>query len=71
MRESPGSGSYRAVLDYNPHFALASFHLAQLLKELDRPEEAKAALQTFLSEWKDADPDVPEKTAALRLEEEL
>ncbi len=51
---------YREVIDYNPNFALAYYHLGQLLKKTDRPTEAAAELNTFLELWSDADDTVPE-----------
>ena len=40
------------------------FYRAQALEKLGRPAEAVAAYRVFLALWKDADPDVPEVSAA-------
>jgi tetratricopeptide (TPR) repeat protein len=63
--------AYREALKYNPHFAPALLHLAQLLKDMGRVDQAKDALQSFFLEWKDADADSSEYAAATRLMADL
>ena len=57
--------AYLDALAYNPHYALARFHLAKLLKSTGAVAEALKELRTFLNEWKNA-----EKTAAELIEAE-
>ncbi len=56
--------AYRDALLYNPHYGLARFHLARLLKKQNALEEAQREAQTFLIDWEKADADNPEVVAA-------
>ena len=56
--------SYREALSYNPHFALARFHLARLLDGNGDKEGARNEMKLFLEEWNEADPDVRELVEA-------
>jgi len=47
--------AYQDSLAYNPHFALARFHLARLLKNRGLPEDARREMSLFLKDWADAD----------------
>ena len=42
--------SYREALSYNPHYALARFHLGRLLVGLDKQEDARSEMKLFLEE---------------------
>jgi serine/threonine protein kinase/tetratricopeptide (TPR) repeat protein len=63
--------SYRDALSYNPHYDLARFHLAHLLKAKGSFADARSEMQAFLQAWQNADPDVPEVVAAKKLLQEL
>jgi tetratricopeptide (TPR) repeat protein len=52
--------SYREALEYNPHYALASFHLSRLLYNIGLRDPAGQVLDHFLADWNDADPDAKE-----------
>jgi serine/threonine protein kinase/Tfp pilus assembly protein PilF len=52
--------SYREALAYNPHYALARFHLARLLKARGSLAEARRELDSFLADWRTADSDAVE-----------
>jgi serine/threonine protein kinase/Tfp pilus assembly protein PilF len=55
---------YREVIAYNPSFALAHYHLGQLLKTTGRPADAVDELNIFLQLWSNADETVPEVRTA-------
>jgi len=63
--------AYRDALAYNPHYALAHFHLGRLLLAGWRNAEALSELKTFQQEWPDADLDTPEVVAARRMIDQL
>lgn len=63
--------AYLEALAYNPHYALARFHLARLLLNKGRLDEARQHLQSFLTEWSSADPDAPEAVEARHLSRRL
>jgi tetratricopeptide (TPR) repeat protein len=67
QRPADAERAYREALIYNPHFAMARYHLGRLLLNLHREAEARRELRSFLSEWKDADPDLQEPAAARNL----
>ncbi len=52
--------AYQDSLAYNPHYALAQFHLAMLLKRQGVRMEAQSQFNAFLQEWRTADPDIRE-----------
>jgi serine/threonine protein kinase/tetratricopeptide (TPR) repeat protein len=52
--------TYREALSYNPHYALARFHLARLLKSQGSLTAARGEMETFLDEWQGADSDAAE-----------
>jgi len=58
--------AYRDALSYNPHYALAHFHLGRLLKTRAAQPEARTELEDFLAEWRDADPSALEVIEARR-----
>jgi tetratricopeptide (TPR) repeat protein len=58
---------YRDALEYNPHYALARYHLGMLLRKTGRAAEGNRELELFVSGWKGADPDIKELSAAHRL----
>jgi serine/threonine protein kinase/tetratricopeptide (TPR) repeat protein len=67
MRMSPDAEeAYQEALAYNPHCALARFHLALLLKARGMNPEAIKEMDAFLQDWKNADSDAPETVAARR-----
>ncbi len=70
-KTSEAEQSYRDALAYNPHYGIAYLHLARLLKFTGSLSEARGAVQSFLTEWQNADPDIPEVVAAKKLLQEL
>ncbi len=66
-RSSDADRAYQDALAYNMHFGLARFHLASLLKATGHPADARREMQSFLEEWKDADPDDAEVVAARQM----
>jgi eukaryotic-like serine/threonine-protein kinase len=59
--------SYRAALAYNARFALARFHLAQLLIRSGRKEDGLGEFKQFRTLWAGADADAPEIVAAEKM----
>jgi tetratricopeptide (TPR) repeat protein len=57
---------YQRVLDLNPNYPLAHFHLGQAYEGKGQNEQARNAYQRFLQVWKNADADVPEVISAMR-----
>jgi predicted Zn-dependent protease len=68
---SDAEQSYRDALSYNPHYDLARFHLARVLKTTGSLADARSEMQAFLQAWQNADPDVPEVVAAKKFLQEL
>jgi tetratricopeptide (TPR) repeat protein len=62
---------YCEALEYNPHYALARFHLARLLKSNGAREDARREMQLFWTEWQNADPDGAEVTEGRRINAQL
>jgi tetratricopeptide (TPR) repeat protein len=62
---------YRDALDYNPHYALARFHLARLLKNRGAREQARQEIQIFWTEWRGADPDAIEVVEGKKISQQL
>jgi tetratricopeptide (TPR) repeat protein len=58
--------AYEDALSYNPHYALARFHLAMLLKRLGLHPAAQKQFKTFLEDWSTADAEIPEVREARR-----
>ncbi len=56
--------SYRDALAYNTKFAVAHFHLAQLLLKSGRSQEARDESIQFRAQWASADADTPESVTA-------
>lgn len=63
--------AYRDALSYNPHYAVARFHLARLLHSRGRQADARRELQSFWSDWQNADPNIPEVIEAKQISHEL
>ena len=59
--------SYRQALNYNTQFALAHFHLSQMLLAAGRTTEAARELRQFRSLWTRADAAAPEIVAAEKM----
>lgn len=59
--------AYRDALSYNPHYALARFHLAKLLHHRGLPEEALKQMEAFLADWHQADSDCSEIVEASQI----
>ncbi len=59
-QSEPAEQSYREALNYNPHYALARFHLSHLLHGEGMHEDAKVEIEKFLADWSEADPEAPE-----------
>ncbi len=51
---------FERVLQLSPNYPRARFHIARAYREKGMSEEAKANYQRFLTEWKNADADLPE-----------
>jgi hypothetical protein len=66
-RPSDAVRAFEDALSYNPHYSLARFHLASLFKATGHPADARDGMQSFLSEWKDADPGAAEVVAARQM----
>jgi len=63
---------YQRILQLNPNYPLAQYHLGQAFERKGKVEQAQAAYERFLQNWKSADADIPEimeakKQAATRL----
>ncbi len=52
--------AYRDALTYNPHYGLARFHFAKLLKDKGSLKDAQREIEAFLADWNQADPDMAE-----------
>jgi tetratricopeptide (TPR) repeat protein/DNA-binding winged helix-turn-helix (wHTH) protein len=51
---------YKRILQLNPNYPLARFHLAESFQHKENLAEARENYQEFLEIWKDADADIPE-----------
>jgi len=51
---------YQRILQLNPNYPLARFHLAQAFERKGLNEEARTEYLNFLEIWKQADADIPE-----------
>lgn len=51
---------YRRILQLNPNYPLAQYHLGQAFERKGKVEQSKAAYERFLQNWKSADADIPE-----------
>jgi len=61
IRQMPDAEqAYTSALSYNPHYGLARFHLAKLLKNKGETVAARREMETFLAAWQKADPDSAE-----------
>jgi tetratricopeptide (TPR) repeat protein len=56
--------SYTEALEYNENYTLARFHLSRLLESNGMSEEARQEMKKVLTDWQDADPDMPELVKA-------
>ena len=54
------STNTRRILQLNPNYPLAQYHLGQAFERKCKVEQAKAAYERFLQNWKSADADIPE-----------
>jgi tetratricopeptide (TPR) repeat protein len=59
--------AYHESLDYNPHYALARFHLARLLNANNSLAESRREMEAFWKEWQGADPDTVESIEARKM----
>ena len=59
--------AYRDALTYNPHYGLARFHFAKLLKDKGSLQDARREVETFLAAWNQADPDTAEVVEARKI----
>jgi tetratricopeptide (TPR) repeat protein/DNA-binding winged helix-turn-helix (wHTH) protein len=62
---------YERILRLNPNYPLARFHLAQAFEQKGQKNEARAAYQSFLQTWQNADADIPEVINAKKFIGEL
>ena len=60
---------YRRILQLNPNYPLAHFHLAQAFQRKGLDDEARQSYRTFLQIWQNADADIPEIIFAKQLSE--
>jgi tetratricopeptide (TPR) repeat protein/DNA-binding winged helix-turn-helix (wHTH) protein len=51
---------YQRILQLNPNYPLAQYHLGQAFERKGKVELAQAAYERFLQNWKSADADIPE-----------
>ena len=58
---------YQHILQFNPNYPLAEFHLGQAYERKGKAALARAAYERFLQNWKGADPDIPEVIEAKSL----
>ena len=59
--------AYRDALAYNPHYGLARFHFAKLLKDKGSLQDARREIEAFLAGWNQADPDSAEVVEARKI----
>jgi serine/threonine protein kinase/tetratricopeptide (TPR) repeat protein len=59
--------AFRDALTYNPHYGLARFHLAKLLKDKGSRQDARREVEAFLADWSQADPDAAEVVEARKI----
>ena len=59
--------AYLDSLAYNPHYALARLHLAQILLHKGQRDAARRELELFRTEWQGADRDGPDAIAAQKI----
>jgi tetratricopeptide (TPR) repeat protein/DNA-binding winged helix-turn-helix (wHTH) protein len=55
---------YERIIQLNPNYPLAHFHLAQALERKGQITEARENYRLFLDAWKNADADIPEVVTA-------
>jgi tetratricopeptide (TPR) repeat protein len=55
---------YERILQLNPNYPLARFHLAEAYKGKGQLDQARDLYKQFLDVWRDADTDIPEVSAA-------
>jgi tetratricopeptide (TPR) repeat protein len=68
MKQIPDAQqAYEAALTYNPHYALARFHLVLLLDRKGAIKEAQREMELFWADWQNADADAVETIEARRL----
>jgi serine/threonine protein kinase/Flp pilus assembly protein TadD len=70
-QSSDAEQAYHDALIYNPHYALARFHMARNLKGKGSRDLARREMQLFLSEWNNADPGTPELIQGRQMLESL
>jgi tetratricopeptide (TPR) repeat protein len=58
---------YERILKLNPNYPLVHYHLAQAYERKGQQDRARSEYEQFLQNWKDADADVPEVSAARKL----
>ncbi len=66
-RPADAEQAYRDALAYNQHFAFSQLNLARLLQARGALDEARLALDAFWTEWRRADADTDEATAARQI----
>ena len=57
---------YQGILGRNPNYPLAQYHLAQAYERKGDTQEARAAYERFLQNWRYADAGIPEVVKAKR-----
>ena len=51
---------YQRILNINPNYPLAPFHVVQAYERKNDTKQARPYFSRFLQNWKQADPGVPE-----------
>jgi tetratricopeptide (TPR) repeat protein len=59
-----GIREFQRVLEINPQYPLAHFHIARAFEQSGQSELARQNYRRFLEVWKDADADIPEVISA-------
>lgn len=70
-RYSEAIAEFQRVLQINPNYPLANYHIGEAYRRSGADAEAAAKFDDFLSTWKDADVDIPEVGYAARFLSEI
>lgn len=63
-RPGEAAAEYQRILQLNPNYPLAAFHLGQAYELLGENDKARQSYLRFLESWQNADGDIPEITTA-------
>jgi serine/threonine protein kinase/tetratricopeptide (TPR) repeat protein len=68
MKQLPeAEQAYKQALEYNPHYALARYHLALMLNKAGEAGQAQKELELFWADWQNADADAVETLEARKI----